>query len=72
MIIFITAMTHAAVAACIAKLEVSIRNYGQISGLDSGWLNTLHLEHVTSGATHTLPKPRMTYIYAGTVYQVSM
>ena len=79
-IIFITAMTHAAIHACLSKLRKIIEHYRCVPYLSLEWLDELHLEHVLVGSTHskpTMPKSDAdgslkadTWIYAGTVYQL--
>ncbi|KAL5483134.1 hypothetical protein ACEPAI_8363 [Sanghuangporus weigelae] len=70
LIIFVTAMTHAAIDACASKLNGLMLNYQSLPGLDTGWMRNVSLERVMSGATHPVPDSEKTYIYAGTVYQL--
>ena len=71
-IVFLTAMTHAAIEACVSKLRTLIGYYRECGslGMNVRWLDKVNLERVLSGASHTGPSKDETYIYAGTVYQV--
>lgn len=71
-IVFLTAMTHAAIRACLEKLSKLVKCYREIPGLDVGWLDKVKIEHVEKGGDHPLPPKDGTnsFIYAGTVYQV--
>ena len=73
-IIYITAMTHAAIEACMSKLEQLCRVYRSICGLEESiqWLDDISFQHVRVGATHPPPSKHSIHIYAGTVFQVSM
>ena len=72
-LIFLTAVTHAAIQACIKKLNTLMETYRLFPGLRLDWLNNVKLERVQSGALHPAPEDtNATYIYAGTVYQVSL
>lgn len=71
-IIFVSALTHAAIDACISKLKQLMHHYESISAWPLTWLKELRLEHVKAGATHSLPDDGRDYIYAGTVFQVSI
>ncbi|KAF8584285.1 hypothetical protein K439DRAFT_1153217 [Ramaria rubella] len=82
-IVFVIAMTHATIQACLSKLQKIIDRYRQVPDLSLEWLEDLQLEHVLTGSAHSkpkipsaqkshaddVPKPR-TWIYAGTVYQL--
>ncbi|KAK7057619.1 AAA-12 domain-containing protein [Favolaschia claudopus] len=72
-IIFITAMTHAAIEAVLSKL-FNLRNcYTSIDSLPTDWLNKVKIEHVLKGHDHPGPSksdPSMSLVYAGTVYQL--
>lgn len=71
-VVFLTAMTHAAIEACSTKIRALMERYRECGrlGLDVRWLNKVNLERVFSGATHPAPSKDQAYIYAGTVYQV--
>jgi hypothetical protein len=71
-IIFLTAMTHAAIQACLSKLSHLMDCYRQIKDLPVKWLDHLKVEHVTKGGEHPAPNSQLQtiHIYAGTVYQV--
>jgi hypothetical protein len=71
-IIFLTAMTHAAIQACLDKLTQLMQQYRQIPNVPSAWLDRVHTEHVVQGTQHRGPESNLqdAYIYAGTVYQV--
>jgi hypothetical protein len=73
-VILLTAMTHAAIRACLSKLNKLVECYKSIDGLPTPWLQTLQIEHVLKASTHPGPNTRRSnsYIYAGTVFQVSM
>ena len=71
MIIFVTAMTHAAIDACMTKLKSLMLNYQSLRGYDTNWMKNVSLERVMSGTEHPPPDTGKTYIYAGTVYQAS-
>lgn len=71
-IILLTAMTHAAIDACLAKLSHLVEKYHEIPDLPTAWLDNVKIEHVLKGNDHAPPKPESHYIYtAGTVYRVS-
>ncbi|KAL5512604.1 hypothetical protein ACEPAG_3257 [Sanghuangporus baumii] len=70
LIIFVTAMTHAAIDACASKLNTLMLNYQSLPGLDTSWMRNVSLERVMSGAKHPIPDGEKTYIFAGTVYQL--
>jgi hypothetical protein len=71
-IVFLTAMTHAAIQACLNKLTYLIECYRGIRGLPVAWLDDVKVEHVLNGTQHPPPanNARHVYIYSGTVYQV--
>ncbi|KAG5637725.1 hypothetical protein H0H81_003435 [Sphagnurus paluster] len=73
-IIFITAMTHAAIDACRKKvfnLMNCYRRLGQtIESFPTGWLDQVNVEQVLSGTTHRAPSSQfLVNIFAGTTYQ---
>ncbi|KAI5119162.1 hypothetical protein M0805_008645 [Coniferiporia weirii] len=71
LIILLTAMTHAAIRACMSKLRTLIQNYRQFPGMGLDWIDKIRLERVLSGALHPLPSDdEATYVFAGTVYQL--
>ena len=69
-VVFLTAMTHAAIDACLTKLSYLISRYREIPDIPITWLDRLNIEHVFKGNDHRPPKTDGYYIYAGTVYQV--
>ena len=69
-VVFLTAMTHAAIDACLTKLSQLINRYREIPDLPTAWLGRLNIEHVLKGNDHDAPRTDGYYIYAGTVYQV--
>ncbi|TDL18051.1 P-loop containing nucleoside triphosphate hydrolase protein [Rickenella mellea] len=69
-IIFVTAMTHAAIEAVLSKLRRLVGNHQIIPNLDIAWLQSVKIEHVAKGVEHSRPDGIHTYIYAGTVYQL--
>ncbi|KAG6850866.1 hypothetical protein H0H93_007484 [Arthromyces matolae] len=70
-IIFVTAMTHAAIDAVRTKIQSLMASYRAIESLPTAWLDRVCLEHVQSAHTHRAPSTRpLVYIYAGTTYQL--
>jgi len=69
-VVFITAVTHAAIEACCGKLEHLIQVYRSIKYLPTGWLDEVKIEMVTKGNEHAPPKGQSAIVYAGTIYQV--
>ena len=69
-VVFLTAMTHAAIDACLTKLSQLTERYREIPDLSTDWLDKIRIEHVVKGNDHAAPVPDFHYIYAGTVYQV--
>ncbi|KAJ6589935.1 hypothetical protein DFH09DRAFT_219264 [Mycena vulgaris] len=72
-IIFITAMTHAAIEAVLHKLSYLKDCYNSIDSLPTEWLANVRIEHVLKGNDHPAPAksdPSASLLYAGTVYQL--
>ncbi|ESK97371.1 aaa atpase [Moniliophthora roreri MCA 2997] len=73
-IVFITAMTHAAIEAILSKLAYLTDCYRSIESLPLDWLDQVKVEHVLKGNDHqhprTLMKSSALLVYAGTVYQL--
>lgn len=69
-VVFVTAMTHAAIEACLSKLAHLAEDYRRIPNLPLNWLDKLQIEHVLKGSDHVAPRHDRDYIYAGTVFQV--
>ncbi|KDQ50871.1 hypothetical protein JAAARDRAFT_211450 [Jaapia argillacea MUCL 33604] len=71
-VVFITAMTHAAIEACLKKLSYLMESYRRIEGFSAEWLDNVQVEHVLKGGEHPAPSARSSnvFIYAGTVYQL--
>ena len=71
-IIFITAVTHAAIEACRSKLLRLMEAYRSIDSLPSQWLDDIGVEVVSRGSDHPAPHSggSLVQIYAGTIYQV--
>ena len=69
-IILVTAMTHAAIEAIVGKINSLIDHYWALKERDSSWLETISLQRVFSGATHSAPKGNKVHIFAGTTYQL--
>ncbi|KAG6855670.1 hypothetical protein H0H87_012265, partial [Tephrocybe sp. NHM501043] len=71
-IIFVTAMTHAAIDAVRNGLLHLIERYRAIESLPTAWLDRVLVEQVTSGRTHRVPTAgsALVQIYAGTTYQL--
>lgn len=72
-IIFITAVTHAAIQACWTKLVSLIDSYLSFQHLSNNWLKDVRVELVTTGNDHPGPilDGHTVYIYMGTIFQVS-
>lgn len=72
-IIFITAITHAAIEACRSKLVRLMDAYRSIESLPHKWLDEVKVEVVSRGSDHPGPSrsDNGIYIYAGTLFQVS-
>ncbi|TFK44927.1 hypothetical protein BDQ12DRAFT_695260 [Crucibulum laeve] len=70
-IVFITAMTHAAIDACRNKLLRLIDHYQDIESLPTQWLSDLKIEQVLKGNNHPAPPKSGSGIrvYTGTIYQ---
>lgn len=73
-IIFMTAMTHAAIEACLAKLSHLIDCYRSLDASLWGWLDQVAVEQVLTGYEHPAPSRsgHLVHIYAGTIYQVKI
>ncbi|PPQ63036.1 hypothetical protein CVT24_005982 [Panaeolus cyanescens] len=73
-IIFIAAVTHAAIEACRSKLVALMDAYRSIEDLPIQWLDDVSVEVVTQASTHRLPDKKssrpIVNIYAGTIYQL--
>ncbi|KJA28890.1 hypothetical protein HYPSUDRAFT_1082968 [Hypholoma sublateritium FD-334 SS-4] len=72
-IIFITAITHAAIEACRSKLVRLMDAYRSVESLPHKWLDEVKVEVVSRGNDHPGPSrsDNGTYIYAGTLFQLS-
>ncbi|PPQ77251.1 hypothetical protein CVT26_005990, partial [Gymnopilus dilepis] len=71
-IVFITAITHAAIEACRGKLVQLMETYRSIQSLPKNWLDDIQVQVVSKGNDHP-PPPRSrsgVYVYAGTIYQL--
>ncbi|KAG6920219.1 hypothetical protein DXG01_004988 [Tephrocybe rancida] len=71
-IIFVTAMTHAAIDAVRKGLLYLIDCYRAIDSLPTAWLDRVRVEQVLAGRTHPGPQQSssLVHIYAGTTYQL--
>ncbi|KIK67555.1 hypothetical protein GYMLUDRAFT_37712 [Collybiopsis luxurians FD-317 M1] len=70
-IVFVTAVTHAAIEAVLKKLSSLIQYYKSIDSLPSKWLETVSIEHVTNGNEHRPPQTSVDFsLYAGTIFQL--
>ncbi|KAF5357356.1 hypothetical protein D9758_005886 [Tetrapyrgos nigripes] len=72
-IIFVTAMTHAAIEAVLKKLSYLVECHRSIESLPTDWLEKVKIEHVFKGSDHPAPSRSRTiayYLYAGTIYQL--
>ncbi|KDR75650.1 hypothetical protein GALMADRAFT_248246 [Galerina marginata CBS 339.88] len=71
-VVFITAVTHAAIEACKSKLLRLMDAYRSVDSLPNKWLSDVKVEVVSRGNDH--PAPSRTgsavQIYAGTIYQL--
>lgn len=72
MTIYLTAMTHAAILACLKKLDALQNCYQSIKGYPLDWMKQIDVQHVQIGAKHPLPAvdSSKSLIYAGTVHQL--
>lgn len=73
-IVFITAITHAAIEACRSKLVTLMDAYRSIDSLPNQWLGDVRIEVVSRGNDHLAPPRNGTnvHVYAGTIYQVCL
>ncbi|KAF7351035.1 AAA-12 domain-containing protein [Mycena sanguinolenta] len=74
-VIFVTAMTHAAIDAVLSKLSHLRDCYTAIDSLPTKWLDNVKVERVFKGSNHPAPSnsdPSVNLLYAGTVYQASV
>ncbi|KAF5355004.1 hypothetical protein D9756_005484 [Leucocoprinus leucothites] len=70
-VIFLTAMTHAAIEAMLTKLSFLMDCYRTIASLPTEWLDDVKVERVIKGNEHAGPgHTHLVYIYAGTLYQL--
>ncbi|KAF7315521.1 AAA-12 domain-containing protein [Mycena indigotica] len=70
-IVFITAMTHAAINAIDKKLKHLMACYKSIDAYPVEWLNHVQLERVSRGYDHAPPPANSTSMfYLGTIYQL--
>lgn len=71
-VIFVTAITHAAIEACRSKLVWLMDTYRSIASLPIEWLTDTIIEVVSSGINHSPPRKtgHTIHIYMGTIYQV--
>lgn len=73
-VVYLSCVTHAAIEACLKKLQFLMGCIQRIESYEKGWLNRLRVEHVLKGGEHPGPSKQggedETIIYAGTVYQV--
>jgi hypothetical protein len=70
-IVFVTAMTHAAIEAILEKLNSLIDHYRNIPHLPIEWLDSISIQHVKAGLGHPLPSHHhRVHLYAGTVFQL--
>ncbi|KAJ7072183.1 hypothetical protein C8F01DRAFT_1243260 [Mycena amicta] len=72
-IVFITAMTHAAIDAVHQKLVHLLECYLSIESLPTEWLKKVKIERVLKGNEHASPSksdPSTSVFYLGTVYQL--
>lgn len=70
-IVFVTAVTHAAIDAVLKKLSYLIQCYRSIDSLPTEWLDSVSIEHITNGNEHAGPSPSSSFsLFAGTIFQV--
>ncbi|KAK7036431.1 hypothetical protein VNI00_011628 [Paramarasmius palmivorus] len=73
-VVFITAMTHAAIEAILSKLAYLMNCYRSIDSYPLQWLDRVKIEHVLRGNEQPHPRTLMKssglLVYAGTVYQL--
>ncbi|KAH7875454.1 uncharacterized protein C8R40DRAFT_1160716 [Lentinula edodes] len=70
-VVFVTAVTHAAIDAVLKKLKHLTQSYKSIDSLPTEWLDKVSIEHVTNGNDHAAPSGSTAFsLYAGTIYQV--
>ncbi|PPQ97622.1 hypothetical protein CVT26_002553 [Gymnopilus dilepis] len=62
-VIFITAVTHAAIEACCKKLKHLIGVYASVSTLSRSWLDKILIQIVRKGRDHSPPPPDGTCIH---------
>ncbi|KAH8828421.1 hypothetical protein DL96DRAFT_1603184 [Flagelloscypha sp. PMI_526] len=74
-IVFLTAMTHAAISALVGKLTFLRGSMEGIESYQNVWLKKFDVQHVLKGSDHPSP-PRsgeddgITIVYAGTIWQL--
>ncbi|KAG6813299.1 hypothetical protein H0H92_012454 [Tricholoma furcatifolium] len=70
-VIFVTAMTHAAIDAVRKELLHLVSCYRHMESLPTAWLDRVSVEQVLAGRTHPAPQPGspLVHIYLGTTYQ---
>jgi hypothetical protein len=68
--VFLTAMTHVAIDAILAKLDKLVDHYRSIPNLSLSWLDNISIQHVRTGRDHPLPGNRKIHLFAGTVFQL--
>ncbi|KAF5393462.1 hypothetical protein D9757_000477 [Collybiopsis confluens] len=72
-IVFVTAVTHAAIEAVLKKLSSLIKCYKSVDSLPSAWLDKVSIEHVTNGNQHSSPRASVDFsLYAGTIFQMQL
>lgn len=70
-IVFVTAVTHAAIDAVLKKLTYLIQCYRSIDSLPNEWLDKIFIEHVKNGNEHAAPSVSSAFsLFAGTIFQV--
>ncbi|KAJ4483538.1 hypothetical protein J3R30DRAFT_3731697 [Lentinula aciculospora] len=70
-VVFVTAVTHAAIDAVLKKLTYLIQCYQSIDSLPAEWLHKVSIEHVTNGNDHAAPSDSSVFsLYAGTIFQL--
>ncbi|KAJ3748603.1 hypothetical protein DFH05DRAFT_580966 [Lentinula detonsa] len=70
-VVFVTAVTHAAIDAVLKKLTYLVECYKSINSLPTEWLDKVSIEHVTNGNDHAAPSGSSAFsLYAGTIFQL--
>lgn len=69
-LIYVSAMTHAAIDAVRSKIDQLIAHTRAIPNLDHSWLDRLSVEHVVKGSKHAIKADATTRVLCGTAFQL--